>query len=377
MKKLGFYTTSSPLYGAKLAFWRHHDALFNILCEEYDVEIHVILPVYGGDTQLESLYKGNRNVLYPTLRNMNIHFYPPETSTLELKCIWDSLDALYLDDVHTFDSLGNRSKKDMENLMLDCLNTMISKGKPIVLSDTDGFATDILEGKEAFLKTIYEILYDSHYHNYYVVSPFIASHLKEGTKLIVAPFEIDRRTLNLEYPDKSERQYFSRLVKNMYYNEYYLPILEGMSKCGPVLVNGNGWKPYIQKYPSIEFKTSIPMLPSTVNEVYNSAVTCMIGRNQYHIDWGTVLIQYRWKECLQAGIIIIPENISLYKEWLPEGSITTDDFLNNLEYCKVYFNTMSDQDYKNIVEMQRKVALEYFEVHNWVPLFLELFDFKN
>ena len=101
--RIGYYTTASPLYGAKLAFWRHHDAIFNKLCQESDVELHVILPVYGGSKFMSRLYAGDKSVLYPTLRTMNLVFH--QGSREELRDVWESLDALYLDDVHTFSDI--------------------------------------------------------------------------------------------------------------------------------------------------------------------------------------------------------------------------------------------------------------------------------
>lgn len=375
--RIGYYTTASPLYGAKLAFWRHHDAIFNELCQESEVELHVILPVYGGSKFMSRLYAGDRSVLYPTLRTMNLVFH--QGSREELRDVWNSLDALYLDDVHTFSDIEYEGvlpyrAGDLESMMEEVLEISMHRRIPILLSDTDGFCTDVLEDAPAFMLKIYEKLLK--YNNWKLISPFLNPKVAPQD-IEVVPFEVDPSLLNHDLKSLHERSYFCRMVKNFYYNEYYLPILDKMTTIGHVLVNGSGWNPYKSQYPSIDFKVGIPMTPESVTSIYNDSVVSMVGRNQKHIEWGTEIYLYRWKEYLTAGTLIVPEDLKTYTDLLPDGTLTTDDYLYDIDRVVSTFTEMTDTKYLDLIESQRSKALEFFSVDRWVPVFKKYLGVKN
>lgn len=363
--KIGFYTTCSPFYGSRLAMWRHHDATWNILCRDHDVELHVILPVVGGAEFSKKLYgDGDTSVLYPTLRTQNIVFHEHPDTLPEL-------DALYLDDIHTYSEDVGIHPDDQHKVLKDLIYKMSVRRAPIILSDTDGFTTEILENTEAAMMDLYNYT-KSITDDYTVISPFINDKIPEKNRVLV-PFEVDPSTLNNVITPLSKRPYLCRMIANFYYREHYIPILNSLSDAGTVQVNGSGWNPYKEKMPNVIFKKGISMSPNNVDSVYNMSAIGLVGRSGYNIEHNQVIYLYRWKEYLQAGIRIVPEDVKQYTDLLPEGSFTTADILNlsPLE-IKERLLDISDEEYLKIIQDQRESALEFLSVHKWVPVFREI-----
>lgn len=363
--KVGYYTTCSPFYGSKLAMWRHHDATFKRLCDEENVEFHVLLPVVGGQSHVDKLYQGNKGVLYPTLRDMNFTFHADMDDNIEL-------DALYLDDIHTYFkiTIGERTylPEEQDAYLRRLIERMIAENKPIIFSDTDGFCTEILEDNKAEMMDLFNDY--KGYHKLKVTSPF-DNPIHDNFYLI--PFEVDPATFQ-EIKPLSEREFLLRYVGNEYYREHFLPIFDKLSKVGNVRVNGAGWGKYHSQCPDVDWSVKITMTPDGVNKVYGDSAVGLTGRSSYNAKKGQEIYLYRWKEYLAAGTLIIPENLPSYTSKLPDGSLTVDDILTWSDNKLASYFDMSDEDYKDLVEKQREKAVEFFGVDKWVPVFKEMFE---
>lgn len=364
--KLGYYNTCSPFRGSRIAFWRHHDAVFSKLCKDDDLEIHVILPVVGGSQYVEKLYrKGDKGVLYPTLRDMTIIFHEVPNIDLEL-------DALYLDDIHTYQEVKiadtTCTVDGQRRFMTELIEKMISRNKPIVFSDTDGFCTEILEDTKAEMMDLFNTY--KGYEKFKLTSPF---HNPVHKNFYLIPFEVDPAKFQTVQP-LSERNYMLRYVGNEYYREHFVPLFDKLSGVGRVMVNGAGWNKYKDQALGVEWKPKISMTPDGVNTVYGDSALGLTGRSSFNAKKGQEIYLYRWKEYLQAGTLIVPENLPSYTSKLPVGTLTADDILQLPIEDLSRILDMSDEEYKSAVTNQRAKALEFFGVDRWVPVFREMFE---
>lgn len=363
--KVGYYATVSPFYSSKMALWRLHDASFQRLCDEYDVEWHVVMPVVGGQTFCDRLYNGDRSVLYPTIQSWKIVFHEDLDDNIEL-------DALYLDDLHTYFKTQVKGKEftvqQQKDYICRLIERMIRERKPIIFSDTDGFTTEVLNDTPAHMLELFQRYKD--YDKLKVTSPF---HNPVHKNFYLIPFEVDPDKLQPIRP-KSQREFLLRYVGIQYYRTHFIPLFDKLSKVGRVRVNGSGWNPYKHLAPDVEWQVKIMMTPEGVNQVYGDSVVALTGRSTFNAERGQEIYLYRWKEYLTAGTLIIPENLPSYTSKLPEGSITFDDVLSwDVQQLKDYFD-MSDEEYERIVTAQREKALEFFGVDNWVPVFREMLE---
>jgi hypothetical protein len=367
--KLGYYTTCSPFFGSRIAFWRHHDATFAKLCKEHDLEIHVIMPVPGGQTYIDRLYlQGDKNVLYPTLRDMNITFHMGEDN------LGDTLDAIYLDDIHTYQDvrIGDTTYTipGERFFMSYILDKMVQRNKPIIFSDTDGFCTEILEDTKAEMMDLYDLYHT--YSNFKITSPFVNEKL-ESSKFYEIPFEVDPKNFQKVVPI-SKRTHLLRYVGNEYYRHHFVPIFDKLSELGKVAVNGSGWNKYKEEAPNVEWGPRMSMTPDGVNQVYGDSILGLTGRSSYNEEKNQEIYLYRWKEYLTAGTLIIPENIEAYTSKLPEGNLTTDDLLSRTftEFWDTFLH--GDEAYEKLINDQREKALQFFGVDKWVPVFMKMFE---
>ncbi len=283
---------------------------------------------------------------------MNIHFHD--------ELYKGPLDALYLDDLHTFDVRGF-DKNTMVAHIRHLIEDMILASKPVILSDTDGFCIADLEGQRAVIRDIYEEFSTE----VDVITPFVKGMPPHWHFI---PFEVDPDTINRNLTPLPHRPYILRYVGNEYYRSSILPLLDKLSNYGRVQVAGAGWKKHQAAHPNIEWSPKLPMTPSSVISTYSQSKFGYVGISDYNRGHDQVLYLYRWKEYLTAGTFIITESLPEFTSLMP-FSVSQDDIMQNPDMV-IHLTTSPDiEGYVQSVNTQREALLQFFGVDTWLPIF--------
>lgn len=373
--KLGWLTSCSPLYVSKLPDWKHHDALLKYLVRDYNVEIHVPVPQAGAPEMMDKVYKGNTTPLYHTLRDLDIQFYP------EMKPVWEVasvLDGLVLDGLALFQEIevlctGEKISPETQYQYVDLLiENLLSCDKPVILVDNDKVCTRPFNEKEDNVLRKYYLTYKG-YDKFYVFSPYDQElDLRRPEFFKHVPFEVDPESLRSITPVE-ERDHILRYVGNNYYkSETHVPVFDILSKVGEVRVNGKYWTEEDQKNsPNVHYGPAVSLSQDNMMSIYGKSLLGLSGASAMHDE---SLYHLRWKEMLIAGVYIINEDSTYLQDKLPAQPYNfktlRDADLHELEN----FIKVLKEEYEYLVEKQREHAMEFFSVHKWIPLWVEILE---
>lgn len=370
--KLGWLTSCSPLYVSKLPDWKHHDALLKYLVRDHDVEIHVPVPQAGASEMMDKVYKGNTTPLYHTLRDLNIKFYSELIPTMYVA---HDLDGLVLDGLALFQEIevlctGQKLTPEIQYRYVDLLiGDMLSLSKPVVIVDNDKVCTRPFNEKEDNVLRKYYHKYKD-YTTFYVFSPYEQKLDISPSRFKHVPFEVDPESLRPITPVE-ERDHILRYVGNNYYkSETHVPVFDVLSKVGDVRVNGKYWTEEDQKNsPNVHYGPAVSLSQDNMMSIYGKSLLGLSGASAMHDE---SLYHLRWKEMLIAGVYIINEDSKYLQDKLPTQPYNFKTLRDaDLHELENFIKVLKDE-YEYLVEKQREHAMEFFSVHNWIPLWVEI-----
>lgn len=367
---LGFFSTCSPLYCSKLPDFKIHDSILKLLCEDYNVEIHVPMPCTGNERMMERVYKGDRTPLYHTLRGLPITFYPEIKEDLDL-------DGAFLENMgYFFDVEVNGkliTKTEQEEAFYRILDKLVERNKPILMLDNDYACTANLEKEPYVLYHVYQRYKD--YDKLCVIAP-MTQHLQPNVKFKHLPFPLDITTIRSDINPVENRQYLMHYVGNNFNKtETHVPVFQKLSKFGSVAVSGYRWsKEDKEMVPNARWRSAISLSHDNIYSVFGNSILGISGYSTFQRDMYKDLYHLRWKEFLIAGIYIVTENNPELISLMPEGTLvfdqipSTDDLVlkDKLDYIV--------GNYTRIVNEQRDACVDFFDSRRLLPHYLEMLE---
>lgn len=369
MYKLGWLTSSSPLYVSKLPDWKHRDAILPLLMNK-GVEIHVPIPQVGSPEMMDRLYKGDTKVLYHTLRDLGIHWYPEIRKDLKL-------DGIFLDGVSYFQDIvlgeGILSAEEQELALWNILDDMVYRDKPIVISDNDMVCTrDFIDGQTHMLTKVYN--YYKGYKKFHILSPMM-QELPGNVSYHHIPFEIDPDTINPTIVPAVNRRFLAKYVGNNYFKtDTHIPVFNKLSKLGRVSVNGSRWtKEDKQLAPYVEWGPAVTLSHDNIHKTYCDSI---LGLSGYGAKQPRSLYHLRWKEFLIGGIYIVTEDTPTLAHLLPEDTLSFDYIREtpSKQLTPLLNNIVAH--YVELVEAQREQAIDFFRADKWLHVYTKVFEIE-